>query len=229
MELPDIVNDYMEKLNNIAGTSYAPFVYHGNKNAKNIIIAMGSVNDTIKEVVEDLNNKGEEVGVITVHLYRPFSVKYLKRVLPKSVEKIAVLDRTKEAGSNGEPLYLDVVNALKGENIEIVGGRYGLSSKDTTPAQIKAVFDNLNKYKVMNNFTIGITDDVTNLSLMIPNYNIEKKWKEIKIFGFGSDGMVSASKNIMKVIGQKDGNFVQGYFEYDSKKSNGKRFLFNKI
>jgi len=221
MELPDIVNDYMEKLNNIAGTSYAPFVYHGNKNAKNIIIAMGSVNDTIKEVVEDLNNKGEEVGVITVHLYRPFSVKYLKKVLPKSVEKIAVLDRTKEAGSNGEPLYLDVVNALKGENIEIVGGRYGLSSKDTTPAQIKAVFDNLNRYKVINNFTIGITDDVTNLSLMIPNYNIEKKWKEIKIYGFGSDGMVSASKNIMKVIGQKDGNFVQGYFEYDSKKSNG--------
>ena len=143
----------------------------------------------------------------------------MKKVLPKSVEKIAVLDRTKEAGSNGEPLYLDVVNALKGENIEIVGGRYGLSSKDTTPAQIKAVFDNLNKYKVMNNFTIGITDDVTNLSLMIPNYNIEKKWKEIKIYGFGSDGMVSASKNIMKVIGQKDGNFVQGYFEYDSKKS----------
>ena len=220
-ELSDIVNEYMQQINKIAGTNYAPFTYYGNKNAKKIIVAMGSVNDTIKEVVDDLNSNGDEVGLITVHLYRPFSVKYLHKVLPKTVEKITVLDRTKEAGSIGEPLYLDIVNALKGENIEIVGGRYGLSSKDTTPAQIKAVFDNLNKYKITNNFTIGIIDDVTNLSLPMTNYNIDKKWKEIKIFGFGSDGMVSASKNIMKVIGQKDGNFVQGYFEYDSKKSNG--------
>lgn len=219
--LPDIVNEYMSALNKIANTSYEPFTYYGDKMAKNIIIAMGSVTDTIKSVVDDLNNNGEKVGVITVHLYRPFSEKYLLKVLPKTVERIAVLDRTKEAGSNGEPLYLDVLSALHNENIRIVGGRYGLSSKDTTPAHIKAVFENLNRHNIQNHFTVGIIDDVTNLSLPVTNYKLDKNFKEIKIFGFGSDGMVGASKNIMKIIGQKDGNFVQGYFEYDSKKSNG--------
>lgn len=219
--LPDIVNDYMIRINEIAGTEYKPFTYYGDSHARNIIIAMGSVTDTIKEVVDDLNNNGYNVGVITVHLYRPFSEKYLINVLPKTVEKITVLDRTKEAGSIAEPLYLDICAALKGENIEIVGGRYGLSSKDTNPSHIKAVFDNMERLKMKDHFTLGIIDDVTNTNLEVKEYKLNKKWKEIKVFGFGSDGMVSASKNILKVIGMKDGNFVQGYFEYDSKKSGG--------
>jgi pyruvate-ferredoxin/flavodoxin oxidoreductase len=219
--LPNIVNEYMEKLNEIAGSDYKPFNYYGDKHAKNIIIAMGSIVDTIKEVVSDLNEKGDNVGVINVHLYRPFSLKYFLNVLPKTVEKITILDRTKEAGSLAEPLYLDICAALKGENIEIVGGRYGLSSKDTTPQHIKAVYDNMNKHKMKDHFTLGIIDDVTNTNLEEKEYKINKKWKEIKVFGFGSDGMVSASKNILKVIGSKDGNYIQGYFEYDSKKSGG--------
>lgn len=219
--LPDIVNSYMEEINNIAGTNYKPFTYYGDKHAKHIIIAMGSVIDTIKEVVDDLNKNGDSLGVITVHLYRPFSLKYFLEVLPKSVEKITVLDRTKEAGSLAEPLYLDICNALKGDNIEIVGGRYGLSSKDTTPKQIKAVFDNMKRHIMKDHFTLGIIDDVTNTSLEEKDYSINHSWKEIKVFGFGSDGMVSASKNVLKVIGKKDGNYIQGYFEYDSKKSGG--------
>lgn len=220
-ELPDIVNDYMEKINELTDSSYKPFTYFGSNRANHIIIAMGSVVDTIKKVVEDLNDKGETLGVITVHLYRPFSTKYLLNVLPKTVEKITVLDRTKEAGSLAEPLYLDVCAALKGENIEIVGGRFGLSSKNTTPSQIKSVFDNMNKYKMKDHFTIGIIDDVTNTNLEEKEYKLTSKYKEIKVYGFGSDGMVSASKNILKVIGSKDGNYIQGYFEYDSKKSGG--------
>lgn len=219
--LPDIVNLYMEKINEIANTDYKPFEFYGSPHAKNIIVAMGSVVDTIKLVVDDLNKEGEEVGVINVRLYRPFSEKYFFNILPKTVTKITVLDRTKEAGSLAEPLFLDICTCLSGEDIEIVGGRYGLSGKDTTPSQIKSVFDNMNKHKMKNHFTLGIIDDVTNTSLEIKEYNIKKNWKEIKIFGFGSDGMVSASKNILKVIGSKDGNFVQGYFEYDSKKSGG--------
>ncbi len=219
--LPDIVNEYMEKINELAGTEYKPFTYYGNPRAKNIIVAMGSVIDTIKLVVDDLNKNDEEVGVIEGHLYRPFSEKYFLNVLPKTTEKITVLDRTKEAGSFAEPLYLDVCATLKGEDIEIVGGRYGLSSKDTSPKEIKSVFDNMNKHKMKDHFTLGIIDDVTNTNLEIKDYKLDKKWKEIKIFGFGSDGMVSASKNILKVIGTKDGNHVQGYFEYDSKKSGG--------
>lgn len=219
--LPDIVNGYMEKINEIAGSTYKPFEFYGSPRAKNIIVAMGSVIDTVKLVVDDLNKESEEVGVICVRLYRPFSEKYFFNALPKTVEKITVLDRTKEAGSLGEPLYLDICSCLKDENIEIVGGRYGLSSKDTTPAHIKSVFDNMNKHKMKNHFTLGIIDDVTHTNLETKDYNIDEKWKEIKIFGFGSDGMVSASKNILKVIGSKDGNYVQGYFEYDSKKSGG--------
>ena len=213
--LPDIVNEYMKKINKIAGTNYKPFNYYGSKTATKIIIAMGSVNDTIKEYIDDSK---ENIGLIEVHLYRPFSTKYLLNELPNTVQKIAVLDRTKEPGSNGEPLYLDIVNALKDKDIDIVGGRYGLSSKNTTPAQIKAVYDMLDNPK--NNFTIGINDDVTNLSLDIKEYKIHNA-KEMLIYGYGSDGMISASKSLIKLIGDNTNNYVQGYFEYDSKKSGG--------
>lgn len=214
-KLPDLVNSYMEKLNKLAGTNYKPFNYYGKENVKKIIVAMGSVTDTIKEYID---NSDEEIGLIEVHLYRPFSSKYLLNVLPNTVEKIAVLDRTKEAGSQGEPLYLDVVSALKNKNIQIVGGRYGLSSKNTTPAQIKAVFDMLDDPK--DNFTIGINDDLTHLSLEIPDFKIDNT-EEMLIYGYGSDGMVSASKSIIQLIGDHTNKYVQGYFEYDSKKSGG--------
>ncbi len=231
-DIPDIVNDYMTKINAIMHTDYKPFNYYGSKNAKNIIIAMGSVTDTIKLVVDDLNKKGMEVGLINVHLYRPFSLKYLLDVLPKTVKNIAVLDRTKESGSIGEPLYLDVLSALKDQDINIVGGRYGLSSKNTTPKDIYSVYQMLDK-TLKNNFTIGIDDDVTNLSLDSYDYNLNIDAREIKIYGFGSDGMVSTSKEILKIIA-KDDLYVQGYFEYDSKKSGGVtvsnlRFSKNKI
>ncbi len=221
-ELPDIVAKNMEELNKIEKTNYKPFNYYGSKTADRIIVAMGSVTDTIKLTVEKLNKNGENVGVIIVHLYRPFSKKYFFNVLPDSVSKIAVLDRTKEPGSVGEPLFLDVTNALKdNKNIKVYGGRFGLSSKNTTPSHIKAVFDNLSKKEPKNNFTIGIVDDITNKSLEITNFDIDNKYKEIKVFGFGSDGMVSGAKNIMKVLGKNENKFVQGYFEYDSKKSGG--------
>ena len=167
--LPDIVNHYMEEINRITGRDYAPFNYYGEKNAKRVIVAMGSVCETIKETVDAMNTMGEEVGLITVHLYRPFSTKYFLKVLPKSVEQIAVLDRTKEPGSNGEPLYLDVCKVIKEEalDIEVLGGRYGLSSKNTTPACIKAVYDFLKREDRFTGFTLGIEDDVTHLSLEI--------------------------------------------------------------
>ncbi len=218
-EMPDIVNSYMNSINEIMNTDYKPFNYYGDEYAQNVIVAMGSVCDTIKIVVDKLNQMGEKVGLINVHLYRPFSKKYLLDVLPKSVKNIAVLDRTKEAGSIGEPLYLDVVSALKNSDINIVGGRYGLSSKNTTPSDIYSVFMML-KNELKNNFTIGITDDVTNLSLEKYDFNVDLGAREIKIFGFGSDGMVSASKEILKIV-SKDNKYVQGYFEYDSKKSGG--------
>ena len=214
MKADEVVNSYMEKINSIAGTTYKPFNYYGNPNATKVIVAMGSVCETIKEVIDDL----KDYGLIEVHLYRPFSTKYLLNVLPETVKTIAVLDRTKEFGSTGEPLYLDVVASLKDKNIKVVGGRYGLSSKDTTPAQIKAVFDMLDNPK--DNFTIGINDDVTNLSLNVSDYNI-KNSKEMLIYGYGSDGMVSASKSIIKILGDNTDNYVQGYFQYDSKKSGG--------
>ena len=215
LKVDDVVNNYMEKINSIAGTDYKPFNYYGSTSATKVIVAMGSVCETIKEVIDDLNS---DIGLIEVHLYRPFSTKYLLNVLPETVKNIAVLDRTKEFGSTGEPLYLDIVASLKDKNIKVVGGRYGLSSKDTTPAQIKAVFDMLDNPK--DNFTIGINDDVTNLSLKLDDYNI-KNSKEILIYGYGSDGMVSASKSIIKIIGDNTNNYVQGYFQYDSKKSGG--------
>ena len=213
--LPDIVNNYMERLNEKAGTNYKPFNYYGCEGASKVIVAMGSVCETIKEVLEKL----DDVGLIEVHLYRPFSVNYLMDVLPKTTSKIAVLDRTKEPGSNGEPLYLDIVSALANKNITVVGGRYGLSSKNTTPADIKAVYDMLDN--PINNFTIGIVDDVTNRSLNIDDsFKIDDK-REFLIYGYGSDGMVSASKSIMKLIGDNTSLYVQGYFQYDSKKSGG--------
>ena len=205
----------MEKLNKKADTDYKPFNYYGSVSAKKVIVAMGSVCETIKEVIDDLK---EDIGLIEVHLYRPFSTKYLLNVLPETVEKIAVLDRTKEFGSVGEPLYLDIVSSLKDKNINIVGGRYGLSSKNTTPAQIKAVYDMLDRPR--HNFTIGINDDVTHLSLPISDYKI-KNSQEILIYGYGSDGMVSASKSLIKLIGDNTDKDVQGYFQYDSKKSGG--------
>ena len=214
--MPDIVNNYMDKINDIMKTDYKPFNYYGNPNAENIIVAMGSVCDTTREVVKKLSN----VGLIEVHLYRPFSNKYLLDVLPKSVKKIAVLDRTKEAGSNGEPLYLDIVAALKNTNIKIYGGRYGLSSKNTTPSDIYSVYKMLDE-NPMDNFTVGINDDVTNLNIKHYDFDLKSDAHEIKIFGFGSDGMVSASKDLIKIIHTSMDKYVQGYFEYDSKKSGG--------
>lgn len=214
--MPDIVNDYMKKINDIMKTDYKPFNYYGASDAKNIIVAMGSVTDTIKEVVKKLDN----VGLIEVHLYRPFSKEYFLNVLPKSVKNIAVLDRTKEAGSTGEPLYLDVCSILKNKNINIYGGRFGLSSKNTTPDEIYSVYKMLEE-SPKENFTIGINDDVTNLSLKEEYIEIENNNKEIKVVGFGSDGMVSASKDLLKILHAKKDLYVQGYFEYDSKKSGG--------
>ena len=219
-KIPDIVNNYMTKINELAGTDYKPFNYYGDPSAENIIIAMGSVTDTIKNVIDHENKLGNKYGLINVHLYRPFSTKYLLDVLPNTVKNIAVLDRTKEFGGVGEPLYLDVVSALKDKGLNIVGGRYGLSSKNTTPNMIKAVYTMLETNPI-NNFTIGINDDLNNTSLTIDkNYRIDANYKSVKIYGFGSDGMVSASKDIMHLIGD-DNKYVQGYFEYDSKKSGG--------
>lgn len=217
-KLPDIVNDYMEKINKKINTNYKPFNYYGDKNAKKVIIAMGSVCETVKEVIKE--EKG--LGLIEVHLYRPFSSKYFLNVLPKSVRKIAVLDRTKEAASNGEPLYLDVVEIIKKHNlkIEVVGGRYGLSSKNTTKNDIDAVYKYLDN-KILKTFTIGINDDVNNISLTPTTRSFKNTSKEILIYGYGSDGMVTTSKNILTLIGEKTLSYVQGYFEYDSKKSGG--------
>lgn len=217
--VPDIVNSYMQKINEIKKTDYKPFNYYGSSVAKHIIVAMGSVSLTIKETIDVLNKMGYQVGLITVHLYRPFSSKYLKEVLPVTVEKIAVLDRTKESGSIGEPLYLDIKSAVD-SNIEVYGGRYGLSGKNTTPACIKAVYDFLNNNPV-HNFTVGIEDDITHLSLPIDkNFRIENS-KEMLVYGYGSDGMISASKSLVKIIGSITNKNVQGYFQYDSKKSGG--------
>ena len=215
--VPDIVNAYMNEINKIKGTSYKPFTYYGDPNATKVIVAMGSVTDTIKLVVDKLNET-EKVGVITVHLFRPFSKKYLLDVLPKSVTSIAVLDRCKEYSFNGEALYLDVLNVVP-NNITVVGGRYGLSSKNTTPADINAIYSMLDDPK--ENFTIGIKDDVTNLSLDPISINVNLDCDEIKIYGFGSDGMVSASKDILDEVFKLQNKYVQGYYQYDSKKSGG--------
>ena len=220
-ELPDIVNKYMEQISEITGREYKPFNYYGDKEATRVIIAMGSVCETIKDTIDYLNKHDEKVGLIEVHLYRPFSSKYLLDVLPETVKSIAVLDRTKEPGAK-DPLFLDVVDVIKQKNlkIKVVGGRYGLSSKNTTPYQIKAVYSYLST-KNTHEFTIGIVDDVTNLSLSDEYFDIGNKMHEILIYGYASDGMVSASKDIIKIIGNNTKAYTQGYFEYDSKKSGG--------
>lgn len=219
-KLPDIVNDYMKKINKKTSKNYAPFEYYGDKNANRVIVAMGSVCETIKEVIDDLK---EDIGLLEVHLYRPFSSKYFFDAMPKTVKNIAVLDRTKEPGSIGEPLYLDVVsiysNVLNKPNI--IGGRYGLSSKDTNPAHIKAVYDFMLSKNNFNGFTVGIEDDVTNLSIPVSEYHTNTNSIDFLVYGYGSDGMVSCSKDILKIIGDNTKNYVQGYFQYDSKKSGG--------
>ena len=224
-KIPDIVNDYMSQITKITGREYKPFNYYGSPNATKVIVAMGSVCETVKETIKYLvNKKNENVGLMEVHLYRPFSAKYFLNELPKTVKKIAVLDRTKEPGASGEPLYLDVVQTIKNVDakVSVYGGRYGLSSKNTTPAMIKGVYDFLDTRDVHTNFTVGILDDITNLSIpydsefMLPSDNAE-----FLIYGYGSDGMVSASKDLMKITGTYTNAYVQGYFQYDSKKSGG--------
>ncbi|MDR7871104.1 MAG: pyruvate:ferredoxin (flavodoxin) oxidoreductase [Tissierellaceae bacterium] len=223
--VPDIVQNYMDKFAEKTGRKYKLFDYYGCENAEHVIIAMGSVCDTISETIDHLNSKGEKYGLINVHLYRPFSEKHLLEALPKTVKKIAVLDRTKEPGAGGEPLYLDVVKALKdmGNAPLIIGGRYGLSGKDTRPSQIIAVFNNLKKDSPLDRFTIGIVDDVTHLSL--PEEDIvdttPKGTIQCRIWGLGSDGTVGANKTAISIIGDKTDKYVQGYFSYDSKKSGG--------
>lgn len=223
--IPDIVQSYMDRFGELTGRKYKLFEYYGDENPENIIIAMGSVSDTIYETIDYLISKGEKVGTVRVHLYRPFSEKHLLEIIPKTVKKIAVLDRTKEPGSPGEPLYLDVVKAFKNSSDAplIVGGRYGLSSKDTTPSQIIAVYDNLKKDEPKDRFTIGIIDDVTYTSLEILEEvdTTPKGTISCKIWGLGSDGTVGANKSAIKIIGDNTNLNVQGYFFYDSKKSGG--------
>lgn len=223
--VPDIVADYMKEITKITGREYYPFNYYGAEDAENIIVAMGSVCETIEETIDYLNANGEKYGLIKVHLYRPFSSKYFFNVLPKTVKRIAVLDRTKEPGALGEPLYQDVRTLFYNmENAPlIVGGRYGLGSKDTTPSQIKTVFDNLKAEKPADGFTIGIVDDVTHKSLEVKEEikTAPQGTIRCKFWGLGSDGTVGANKNSIKIIGDKTDQYAQGYFSYDSKKSGG--------
>jgi pyruvate-ferredoxin/flavodoxin oxidoreductase len=223
--VPDIVENYMKEISKITGREYHPFNYYGDPEAENIIIAMGSVTETIRECVDVLTAKGEKVGVLAVHLYRPFSAKYFFKAIPSTAKHIAVLDRTKEPGAMGDPLYLDVVNLYynRPDAPIIVGGRYGLSSKDTTPSQILSVFDNLKLNEPKNQFTIGIVDDITFKSLPIKDeINMSKPGTyEAKFYGLGSDGTVGANKNTIKIIGETTDKYCQAYFAYDSKKSGG--------
>ena len=223
--VPDMVADAMKQISQITGRTYKPFTYYGAPDATQIVVAMGSVTETLKETVDYLTAQGEKVGVVTVHLYRPFSVKYLMDVIPSSVERICVLDRTKEPGANGDPLYLDVVEAFAtaGRKALIIGGRYGLSSKDTTPAQMLAVYKNLKANEPKNQFTVGITDDVTFRSLPVgEEISLAKPGTfEALFFGLGADGTVGANKNSIKIIGGTTNKYCQAYFSYDSKKSGG--------
>ncbi len=223
--IPDIVNDYMKEISEITGREYKPFNYYGDPEAENVIVAMGSVTEAIEETVDYLRDKGEKVGVLKVHLYRPFSEKYFFDVMPKTVKKIAVLDRTKEPGALGEPLYLDVRSLYyrKEDAPIIVGGRYGLGSKDTTPSQIYAVFENLKQDNPKDGFTIGIVDDVTHTSLDIKEEikTAQEGTIRCKFWGLGSDGTVGANKSAIKIIGDNTDMYAQGYFAYDSKKSGG--------
>ena len=217
---------YMNMVNEKLGTDYKLFNYYGAEDADRVIVAMGSVCDTIKETVDFLNERGEKVGMIKVHLYRPFSVKHLIDVIPDSVKTISVIDRTKEPGSLGEPLFLDVVAALKNSkfsNVPVYGGRYGLGSKDTLPAHIISVYNNMNAEKPKTEFTLSINDDVTNLSLDVTESpdTTPKGTTSCKFWGLGSDGTVGANKDSIKIIGDNTDMYAQGYFFYDSKKSGG--------
>mgnify|MGYP000888049676 FL=1 len=228
---PEIVEEEMQKFGKLTGRDYRLFDYIGDPEAERVIIIMASGAETAAETAQVLAAQGEKVGVVNVHLYRPFSMKHLFQALPATVKKIAVLDRTKEPGANGEPLYLDIVNALRvgldsglapfKELPHVTGGRYGLSSKEFTPAMVKGVFDELKKDQPKTNFTIGITDDVTNTSLEFdPTFEtLDKSVVQAMFFGLGSDGTVGANKNSIKIIGDETENYAQGYFEYDSKKS----------
>ena len=224
--VPEIVEEYMNKVNAKIGTNYQLFNYYGAPDAEKIIIAMGSINDVAEEVIDYLTAAGEKVGLVKVRLYRPFSAKHLLAAIPETVKKIAVLDRTKEPGSLGEPLYLDVVTALATNgraDIKVIGGRYGLGSKDTPPSSIFAVFNELKKDAPKAQFTLGIVDDVTNLSLeeeVAPNTAAEGTI-ECKFWGLGGDGTVGANKNSIKIIGDHTDKYVQAYFQYDSKKTGG--------
>jgi pyruvate-ferredoxin/flavodoxin oxidoreductase len=220
----EVAEKYFKEATRLTGREYAPFVYYGAKDAEYVIIAMGSVTETTTEVIDDLTKKGEKVGLIKVHLYRPFSAKHLVSVLPNTTKRIAVLDRTKEMGATGEPLYLDVVVALnqmgKG-NILVVGGRYGLSSKDTQPKHIKSVYDFL-KGKPWHSFTVGINDDVTHLSIPVDDsYHLKQDYMSCLFYGLGSDGTVSANKSSIKIIGDATHQYAQAYFQYDSRKAGG--------
>ena len=223
--LPAIVEEYMDKVNAKIGTDYKLFNYYGAPDAERVIVAMGSICDVCEEVIDYLTAKGEKVGLVKVRLYRPFCADKLAAALPKTVKKIAVLDRTKEPGSLGEPLYLDVVAALDKENVkaQIIGGRYGLGSKDTTPASVFAVYENLAAAQPKANFTIGIVDDVTGLSLPekpAPDTSAAGTIS-CKFWGLGGDGTVGANKNSIKIIGDHTDKFIQAYFQYDSKKTGG--------
>ena len=224
--LPDIVEGYMAEISKITGREYHIFNYYGAPDADKLIIAMGSVCGATQEVIDRLNGEGQKLGLLQVHLYRPFSVKHMLNAIPKTVKKIAVLDRVKEAGAVGEPLYEDVCSAYNeydGERPMILSGRYGLSSKDTDPACIKAVYDNLEAAEPINHFTIGINDDVTHKSLALDkDFVIENEGTiSCKFWGLGSDGTVGANKNSIKIIGDQTDKYCQAYFEYDTKKSFG--------
>lgn len=224
--VPEVVVKYMDKVNAKIGTDYKPFNYYGAKDAEHVIVAMGSVCDCTEEVVDYLNAAGEKVGLLKVHLYRPFVADYMLRELPKTVKTISVLDRTKEPGSIGEPLYLDVLAAINGSDfagVKVYTGRYGLGSKDTTPGDIIAVYRNAESETPKRRFTIGIVDDVTNLSLPIVENpdTTPKGTHSCKFWGLGADGTVGANKNSIKIIGDNTDMYAQGYFAYDSKKSGG--------
>ncbi len=225
-ELSDIIEDYMDRVSEVVGRKYKPYQYYGPDNATDIIVAMGSVCGTIEETVDALNKRGRKCGLLQIHMYRPFDISKFISAIPKSVKRIAVLDRCKEMGAAGEPLYVDVCTALfnSGMDVKVIGGRYGLSSKDTNPAQIVAVFDNLSSTKPVNSFTIGIEDDVTHLSLKVNELDFEVGSPDMiccKFWGLGGDGTVGANHNTAKILGDLADMYSQAYFEYDAKKSFG--------
>ena len=223
--IPDIVNEYMKEISKETGRQYKPFNYYGAADAEYIVVAMGSVTEALEETVDYLNERGQKAGLIKVHLYRPFSEKYFFDVMPKTVKAITVLDRTKEVGASAEPLHLDVLNMFYGKEHKpvILGGRYGLGSKDTTPSHLLSVFTNMQKGQPKNHFTLSIIDDVTHLSLPVEELidTSSKGTMRCKFWGLGSDGTVGANKAAIKIIGDNTDLYAQGYFDYDSKKSGG--------